>query len=191
MYDLPLMFLRDPNVPAFVLLVIVLHHFGTQCFDWEPEVLRWFIKDDYGVELTDLQSDKLQAAMLVLTTDQFESQWQVFETVCHLFCGVPDELETCNPVEAEEIAMAMAEVDIIKHTAEDSMDFDDEVKVYAGKIFHDYGLKEAPKLLPTAIMPACVECDDKEKQDALSELYDERKKTLESLARRLAEMHTE
>lgn len=190
MYDLPLTFLRDTDIPASVLLVIVLRKYGPGCFDMDPSLLRQDIEDDFKIQLTDLQQDKLQAAITVVSTDQFESHWEVFETCCHLFNNQPDDFESFDPLEAEDVALALAEVDIIKNTAHEPVEYDSEVNVYAGLVFHEYGMSKPPNIFPTALMPESNECDDSEKNEALDELYKARLKFLHDLMNRLKAMHT-
>ena len=85
--------LKDEKAPAIALLSIVVQRYGVEAFDWQPEFLRDEIKNDFNVELSDLQSDKLQAAITILKTDLFETQWEVFKTVCHLLNNTPDLFE--------------------------------------------------------------------------------------------------
>jgi hypothetical protein len=56
----------------------------------------------------------------------------------------------------------------------ENLEFSPEVRVYAGRIFHDYGMCKAPELMPSAIMPPGVESDDAPKNAALRELFDEK-----------------
>jgi len=191
MYDLPLTFLRDPNVPACVLLVLAIRKYGVDCFDTHPEFLRKDIEEDYQVKLTDLQSDKLQASITVLSTDQFESHWEVFETCCHLFNNQPDDFGTFDPLEAEEIALALAEVEVIRDTTLDAIHYNAEVNVYAGAVFYNYGMCKPPTIFPSALLQKAVECSDDEKNEALGELHAARLSFLKNYMDRLKVMHTE
>jgi hypothetical protein len=165
---------KDEKAPAFALLTVALRKYGFDILDEEAELLRLQIERDYDIKLSDLQSDKLQAAIIVLHTDHFEYDWRVFETICHLFNNAECHHDVLDPLEAEEIPVALAEVAMIKSSIEpkEDLDYGDEVRAYAGHIFYEYGLHKAPKIFPTAIMPKSVECNDKEKNAALSELFD-------------------
>lgn len=170
--------LKDEKAPAVALLYIVLRKYGTDAFEWQPEFLRDEIQHDFNVALSDLQSDKLQAAIAILQTDLVESQWEVFKTVCHLLNNTPDNFEDSTPLEAEEVAAALAQYRLIAGT-EGTPPFSDEVNAYAGVIFYNYGLSEAPSIFPTALMPDhAVKADPTEKSQALSQLYDERTKAI-------------
>lgn len=170
--------LKDEKAPAIALLHVVIKKYGVEAFEWQPEFLRDEIKHDYGTELTDLQSDKLQAAITILTTDLFESQWEVFKTICHLLNSTPDNFEDTTPLEAEELASALAQYRLIVGT-EGTPPFSDEVNAFAGVVFYNYGLSEPPSIFPSALMPGhAVKADPTEKSQALSEIYDARTKDI-------------
>ena len=76
---------KDEEAPAFVLLGITIKKYGVVVLDYDPALLRQEIERDYDIKLPDINMDKLQAAMIVMTTDHFYDDWRVFETCCHLF----------------------------------------------------------------------------------------------------------
>lgn len=164
---------KDSKAPAYALLAVTLRKYGLSALEEEPELLRAEIDRDYDIKLSDLQTNKLQAAITVMLTDHFEHDWKVFETIGHAINGSLVDHDILTPLEAEEIAVMLAEAVLIKSdTGENRIDYGDEVRAYAGLIFHDYGMHKAPKIFPQAIMPKSVECDDKEKNLALKELFD-------------------
>lgn len=166
--------LKDDKAPAVALLLIVLAKYGKEGLERQPEFLRDEIQLDFDITLDDLQSDKIQAAMTILTTDLFESQWEVFKTVCHLLNNTPDSFEDHTAIEAEELAVALAHYRLIIGEDPDHP-FSDEVKAYAGLVFYEYGMSEAPAIFPQAIMPErAVKADPTEKNQALNDLYDAR-----------------
>lgn len=187
MDDLPLTYLKQPQIPAIVLLTIALGRFGADCLLWEPELLRNELETDYGVTISDLQSDKLQAAIIALTTDMTEQDWKVFETSFHLFCGLHEDFTIVTPLEAEYLVMGLAEFELIKLGDEDGINYSDEVAAYAGRVFHEYGLANAPDVASWAIMPECHadKIDDSEKREALRELYMARREYLVGLMERV------
>lgn len=165
---------KDEKAPAYALLIVTLKKFGMDSLEWEPELLRAEIDREYDIQMSDLQSDKLQAAINVLTTDHFEHDWRVFEVCSHLFNNQSIDHDDFCPLEAEEIAVSLAEVTLIKEGSLDEgekIEYGQEVRAYAGHLFHDYGFHKAPKIFKSAIMPKSNECDDKEKNDALKEIF--------------------
>lgn len=173
---------KEENAPAFALLASVLQVFGMDALEIEPELIKEEIEKQYEVKITQLQSDKLQAAITVMTTHQFEEDWRVFEVICNTFCNQAVDTESINPAEADEIAVALAEVALIRNNISDGdegLHFSDEVRAYAGKMFYEYGFSKAPELFPSAIMPPeTVSCDDSEKNEALNELFSSRASTI-------------
>lgn len=166
----------DDKAPAYVLLAVTLRKYGLDILDEDSELLRHEIDKDYSISISDLNNDKLQAAIAVLSTNHFETDWRVFEFLCHLFNNEPVEHDIFFPLEAEEIAVSLAEVYLIKNDVLDEKEriiYDDDVRAYAGKLFYDYGFSKPPRLFPTAIIPSnAVKSDDKEKNMALDELFD-------------------
>lgn len=163
---------KDEKAPAYALLFVTMRKYGVECFEWEPELLRVEINRDYDIRLSDLQHDKLHAAIVVYTTNQFETDWRVFETCCQLFNNELVDHEDLNPLEAEEIIIGIVEASLIKKDDEDGLEYDDEVRAYAGLVFHNYGMHKAPRLFPAALMPKSAPAEDKEKNLALKELFD-------------------
>lgn len=161
--------LKDDKAPVTALLWLITDLYGADCYEWEPISLRMQLKDDH-CEISDLQSDKIQAGITILTTNNYENNIKVFETINYLLNNQPDELDTFNPLEPEELICGLTEAYLIKA---EPMEFSPEVRVYAGQIFYEYGLHKPPTLFPKAIMKE-TDGDDKEKNDALQEIFNEK-----------------
>lgn len=173
MDTLPLTYLRQENTPAIVLLIIAINRYGVECFEWEPEILRKEIEEDFNVQLSDLQSDRLQAAILAVSTDMIEQDWKAFETVFSLLVGQHEDFSTVVAIEAEYLVMGLAEFELLKLGDEDGIQYSDDVAAYAGLVFSEYGLVNAPDVVPWAIMPLNNSelGESQEKREALRELY--------------------
>lgn len=168
---------KDEKAPAFVLLGITLKKYGMEALDYDPELLRVEIEKDYSIELPDINMDKLQAAIIVMTTDHFYEDWRVFETCCHLFHNELVEADVINPLDAEDIAVGLAEATLIKAstmTDISELKFHDEIRAYAGQVFFDYGFLKAPTIFKDSIMPTSAGSaeNDPDKNAALKELFD-------------------
>jgi len=166
---------KDKKAPAYALLITTLKKYGLVSIEWDPAFLRDEIRRDYDIELSDLQHNKIQAAMSVLTSDAFEEDWRCFEVFIHLFNNQTIDYDDVHPVEAEEIAHALAEVMLIKKDILDDDEkvvYGDEVRAYAGHVFWNYGLHKAPDIFSTAIMPTSNKSDDKPKNESLQEIFD-------------------
>ena len=171
----PKQILEDEKAPASVLLALVIKAYGTDCFNWEPAVLKAELNEDYDCDLTDLQSDKIQAAISVLTTDTYENSIIVFEATNYLFNHQLAHLDEMHPLEAEELIIGLTEAYIIRA---EKLTFSPEVRVYAGVVFQQYGFHKPPKLFPSALMQE-KDGNDKEKDEALQEIFNEKIKVIE------------
>lgn len=166
---------KDQDAPAFALLAVTLRKYGFGIIDDEPEFLRQQIEQDYDIKLTDKQSDKLQAALVVLSTDWFEHDWRVFEVCCHLFSNQYADHELFDPLEVEQAVIGIAEATLIKESIlndGESLEYGDEVRAYLGKLFYDYGFHSAPKICKMAIMPPSAKHSDKQHNEAVKEIFD-------------------
>jgi hypothetical protein len=187
---LPPAVLADEEVPALVLAAVVLRKYGPEALEWQPELLRDELEQDYGVKVSGLQSDKLQAVFTLLLTDLYEGQWEVFETVGHLLNGQPDTFEDFSPLDAEGLAAALAHRRLVVGDDPDRTPFSPEVRAYAGLVFQGYGLSRPPAIFPEAILPGGLpEADPaalREKDEALGEMFDARTRHVREWLDRLA-----
>jgi hypothetical protein len=76
-------------------------------------------------------------------------------------------------MEAEYLVMGLAEFELLKLGDEDGIQYSDDVAAYAGLVFSEYGLVNAPDVAPWAIMPlnSSELGESQEKREALRELY--------------------
>lgn len=160
----------DEKAPVTALLYLVTKTYGAEAYEWSPEILKDEIKQDYDSNLSDLQSDKIQAGITLLTTDQYENSISAFETINYLLNNQLDYFDELNPLEAEELVCGLTEAYLIRG---EELNFSPEVRVYAGAVFHSYGLHKPPTLFPQAIMNE-REGDDSDKNGALQEIFDEK-----------------
>jgi hypothetical protein len=167
--------LSDEKAPVTALIYAITKEYGSECYMWEPLILKAELQKDYNCDISDLQSDKIQAGITLLTTEQYENNMAVFETLNYLFNHQPDDLAEFNPLEPEELICGLTEAYIIRG---EEMVFSPEVRVYAGVIFRDYGLHKPPKLFPRALMEE-REGNDDEKNEALQEIFDAKLKLVE------------
>jgi hypothetical protein len=184
MFDASILVLKDSSSPASVLLAAIFDHYGTECFDWNPDILVTEIRDDFNITLSPIQSDKLQAAIIVMSTNQFENDWHVFNSCVHGLNGEPFDYDVFSPIDPEQIIAALPEIQTIRTGfMGDEVIFSDEVNAYAGIIFSEYGLISAPNEFPSAIMPDITTehylDSQSEKQAALAEIYTNKKQKIE------------
>ena len=168
--------IKDDKAPITSLLWLITKRYGQECYAWDSMVLRTELQTDLACEISDLQSDKLQAGIILLTTDLYETNIKVFETVNYLINNQQDDLDELDPLEAEELICGLTEAYLIRG---EELDFSPEVRVYAGQIFRDYGMHKPPTLFPQAIMRE-EEGEDTSKNAALHEIFEEKIKITEA-----------
>jgi len=153
-------FLVSEETYATVLLTILIDHYGlekqsedeTTFVEWHPETLKDEIEKDFGVELPQLNFDKIMAGILVLTTNMFFKNVQAFIHICNVFSGselTPYEFDPADPLEC---AWGMSEVLLLTPPDDDDPEpFSDEVRAYIGKALEEYGFITAPDILGIAL----------------------------------------
>lgn len=191
MLKLPLQLLSDEHTPAITLMALLVKKYGADILSWEPEVVRWQIEDDYNYRISDLQSDKIQAATALMVTNTFQTYWSAFERICHLLNNTPVDLTDLIPLQAEEIAEALAHARIFFGESDpEDWKFHDDIRAYVGIAFHNYGMFRAPQIFKEAILPKSaeeVEEINREKDDNLKAIYDAK---TESIKKSLNELGT-
>jgi hypothetical protein len=169
----------DEKAPLIALLWAVTKNYESRAFDWIPSILRSEIETDINKEISDLQADKIQAAIAMASTNMYETDLRTFEVCSRLASCTPQDFEDFEPLEAEELVIGLVNAYLIKG---EKLDFSDEVELYAGKVFYDYGFHNPPELFPTAILPEDrnSEGSDNEKNEALKEIFDSCVKEIQS-----------
>lgn len=158
--------LEDQKAPVIALMYVIMSTFGDECHDWTPEVLRSELERECSCHITDLQADKIQAGLILLTTNKYETDHRTFETISHLLNNKHAEFDQVYPLEVEEMISAMTDAFLLRM---EHLEFSADVRVYAGKLFRDYGFHNPPNAFPEAIMDTS-EGDDTEKNEALLEI---------------------
>ena len=135
---------KDDDVPAFVLYSICVGQFGGDIHKWEPETLWLEIQDEFKVECSESNKDKIQAAIALVSINSFYENFQAFEGICKAFNNQSPEFEWVTPLTPEECAWGVAEALLIDETPEE---FSLEIKAYVSEILREGGLYSAPPVL--------------------------------------------
>jgi hypothetical protein len=144
-------FFQSDETFATSLLVLVLDEFGTDVLNWEGTTLSMEIRDTYGVEMSQTVADKLQAAIGLMVTDQFERDALSFGHVCESLAGKPVDFLFVPQPEPDEIAWAITEWSLLSGSQVDQLGPD--VKRFVGAVLADAGIYLPPPLLQFADYP--------------------------------------
>lgn len=132
-----------------VLLVMCMDAFGIEFFEWEPETLDSEILLRFGVEMPDVNRDKLWALVTALTTNLFYVSLETFIPTCNALNGSEADFDNYDPVTGEEAAWGIVEVTLVDppEQGEPGDRFSHEIKTYVGLTLQAEGITKPPAFL--------------------------------------------
>ena len=142
--------LANEEMLATPLLVLCMDQLGTGFFDWEPESFDTEIKARFGIDMPNVNRDKVWALVAVLTTDLFYHSLETFIPTCNTLAGSEADFDDYDPVTGEEAGWGIVETGLIdppdagKDPAER---FTHEIKRYVGLTLQSEGVTTPPAFL--------------------------------------------
>lgn len=96
--------LTNKKAVATPLLAISIDQFGTECFEWEPEILNDELESYAGSSLPKTNKDKVQALMLGIQDERVWNDTLIFSYVANTIGGedipiVPGSMDMASPYE--------------------------------------------------------------------------------------------
>jgi hypothetical protein len=140
----------DDESHALTLLTLFIDAYAVEGVSWDPETILLEIKDDFGVELSADNFDKLLAAITVLTTDDFFWSLPDFINICNIFSGDTHIPEVFDPAGADEMAWGITQAMLISPPEKDEP-FEGEIRGYIGEVLRVEGIVNAPDVLRIAL----------------------------------------
>lgn len=131
-------------------MTILIDTYGTEALSWAPETLRRELEDDFDVRLPRVNCDKLLAAVLLLTTDEFYWRLSRFIQICNILAGTAFDPYVLDPADAAECAWGMTEAMLLS-PPDTEEPFTDEIRHYLGATLDWEGIKTTPDLLRLAL----------------------------------------
>lgn len=101
---------ENPEADATVLNAMVLTKYGEEALDWDPVTIQMEIQDDFGVTPAAAAMDKICAMQVVMGTGDFFGRVDAFRNVVNTIANGDPFFQTFTPLQAEEIAVAVATV---------------------------------------------------------------------------------
>jgi len=101
---------ENPEADATVLNAMVLSKYGEEALDWDPLTIHMEIQDDFGVTPASEVMDKICAMQIVMGTGDFFGRVDAFRNVTNTIANGQPFFQTFTPLQAEEIAIAIATV---------------------------------------------------------------------------------
>jgi len=103
----------NPQSYTTTLISAFIKEYGSGALSWEPLTIQLEIQDDEKLtSVPEITMDKLQAAMVVLTTNQFYQYIEAFENVGKVLNLSPPDFQIATPLSPEEAAWAVIEARI-------------------------------------------------------------------------------
>ena len=129
-----------------VLNLIMLAEFGPVYLGWEAETCWDEIRSTWGVTISDIGKNKLQAVRTIYLSQEVGSEWEVFEKVTAGLVGIPPRIDIMQRPTVTRAAIAL---DIIT-TIRPETDIKEEVYKYCAAVLRDHGMVYGPDALEPA-----------------------------------------
>jgi len=101
---------QNPEADATTLNAMVLSKYGEEALDWDPLTIQMEIQDDFGVAPAREVMDKICAMQVVMGSSAFFTRVDAFRNVVNAIANGDPFFQIFTPLQAEEIALAVATV---------------------------------------------------------------------------------
>lgn len=142
--------LGDPDSFASILLVILVDSFGMESLNWHPSTIRQELEEEFALQLPKGASDRLMAAITVVTTDLFYTDLPAFVQVCNVLAGSEFNPAAPDIADVMECAWGIAEGMLLDPPELPDL-FTDDIRRYLGAVLDHEGYLFTPKILSPAI----------------------------------------
>ena len=196
--------MRSETTYTTTLLLILLDTFGAAPLyeedtdgSWLPETMSDAFRRSYGVDLPDVNLDKLAAGVMLLTTDYFMQDVTYFINICNVLCGNRLNPQVFDPADAAEILWAITEASLIWPPEENSKSFSPQITAYIGAVLEVEGISNPPDVLRIGLNQAKTSkltdfADDPEMYNAIYDTQQSKTADLkENLILNLQELYLE
>lgn len=142
--------MSDESMLATPLLVMCVDAFGTDFFNWEPRTFDIESRAAFGVDVPDVNRDRIWALVTALTTDGVYKSLETFLPVANTLNLAEADFLQYDPVTSEEAAWALTEL-VINDPPEGGVPFADrfshEIRRYIGLTLQTEGVTSPSGLL--------------------------------------------
>jgi hypothetical protein len=146
------MFWLNPDAFAFNLLTAFMDTYGAEALAWSPETIEMEIRDDFGVDISSGNYDRLMTAISVLTSNGFFTSVPTFIRDCVSLAGTVTPADSMIMPDCEELAWGITEALLISPPdEEDENPFDKEIVGFIGEALSEEGILKPPDVLRIAV----------------------------------------
>ena len=134
---------------ACVLLCLAMDVFGMELLEWHPATIKMEMERQFAVEMPMGNFDRLMAAILLVTSNQFFKSIDKFIHCCHVLSGSDFDPNVFEPNTPEEVLWGITEAMIIYPADDDKEDteFSPEIRAYIAQILQQDGIAYPPDIL--------------------------------------------
>ena len=140
----------DPESYATTLLALFIDRYGTEGLTWHPTTIRTQLANDFGVEMLQINLDKLMAGIAILTTDYFFKDLPRFCHLCCVLSGSEFDPTSVELPDALEAAWGITEA-LLLSPPEEEEPFCDDIRHFLGKMLIEEGYIVPPDVLRIAL----------------------------------------
>lgn len=140
---------KNGSISVLNVFKLLNSHYNREWWDWEPETIWQTLDHDHAIEPSEAVKNIVQALQVIVNTDQAFEHWHVFEKVAHAFNQNQVHFGVMQPLEMDEVALAIKILQTIRPKAE----FDKEVCAYIAACAKHSGIV----YLPDNMFPACAQ----------------------------------
>lgn len=147
------------------------------------------LRDEFQVDLPQVNVDKIMAAINILTSDSFYKRLPDFVVLCNVLADDQFNPLVFDPADSAEMAWAITEAMLLSPPEGDEP-FTDEIRHYIGYMLAEEGLVNPPDVLQIAMYntrmrdPIAVDADDPEMYAAFYKSQQSKSEEITQMLRR-------
>lgn len=150
----PASILADPESHPAALEMILSSAYASDWLEWDLEVVKETVRQDFGVEMPDDNMNKVAAVGFIARSPaDFFLDWNAFEKICLALNGKPPRIGSIADLDPSEMVFALSCVSILrKSLMQDGFGAaaSDKVKAYCAARLFEAGLVVSPPSLQFA-----------------------------------------
>jgi len=142
--------IQDEDMLATPLLVLCIDTFGIEFFNWEPATFNLECATHFGVQMPDVNRDKVWALVTVLATDLVYKSLESFIPIANALNDSEADFNVYDPVTGDEAAWAIAEINLIDppdKQNDPAKRFSHDIRRYIGETLRMEGVTTPPAAL--------------------------------------------